>query len=133
MSYWTDHLQNTITGMKLKFRFWDISLKRYIKDSSFLVLPFNDEMYICEQYVGIDDVNGNEIYSGDIVRLFRENITDGIYVIKYFPQTMQFVFDSTVEPRKYYQDHSAPNVANKLFNTSVEILGNIHTDNNLLK
>ena len=68
--------------MSLKFRAWDLFAKRYFYPNSpnqqHFVLTLNGEFvnlqngsgwsdYVVQQYIGIRDADGNDIYEGDII------------------------------------------------------------------
>lgn len=49
----------------IKFRVWDKTLARYIPYNSFL--SFDNPEYVFEQFTGMKDRKGTEVYEGDIV------------------------------------------------------------------
>jgi uncharacterized phage protein (TIGR01671 family) len=115
----------------IKFRVWDETEKKYISDNTCFVIydgkPCENDYGDCigmphwslEQFTGLNDKNGKEIYEGDIVILTDskgkelhcavENITGAFwYVIK--------MNQLTIGMWEYHN----------FMNKSVEVIGNIH-------
>ncbi|KRN29216.1 hypothetical protein IV38_GL000096 [Lactobacillus selangorensis] len=104
-----------------------------------------------EQYTGLKDVNGKEIYEGDFVHITGEHwiarmpITDDYYSAVFFEGGM-FAVKSDEEPGKHIPDgnfgygtcHQIRPLAElveeqSMNDMSVEVLGNIHENPELLE
>lgn len=55
-----------IMKREIKFRVWDKHLNKFIPWNCFIPLNDNNE-YIVQQYVGMKDCDGKEIYEGDLL------------------------------------------------------------------
>ena len=129
---------------EIKFRVWDIPEKEYLKrekvvvgnsqkresyiyiwrssvDSSSNTLEWmmdDPECYIVEQYTGLHDKSGREIYEGDLI-LIGAVFTQ----IKYRNETAAF---------ELMQKHGPIVLSNK-YSGEYEIIGNIHENPEILK
>lgn len=127
------NLQGVKMSRPLKFRAWDKKYKQGIPLSHIKIrldgkldLPphCDEENVIIEQYTGLKDKNGKEIYEGDILKIggqLAEVIFDddkgsymGEFKINYRGKT--------IRDRDYFHD----------FKESREIVGNIHENLELL-
>lgn len=123
----------------IKFRAWDKALKRWtnysIDDD---LLMFYDkhaecwetdregERFILCQYTGLKNINGEEIYEGDIVKAV--SFSKWIGVAKYSDENQAFIFDDL---DKKYRGKST--VFMNQFDDGFEILGNIYENPELLE
>ena len=119
-----------------KFRAWNMPFGPkgpmqemvYGKASSILAFAeMSPDKYIVEQSADLKDANGKEIYEGDIVRMRRSGFHEhACYEVKYFVQ------DVCIFKKVKVTDGST------LFESpsnghDVEIIGNVHTNPELLE
>lgn len=125
---------------ELKFRAWDTEAKCYVKDP-ILTDNFGQVYEVCEeasnkrgtclithkpnvileQYTGLKDKNGKEIYEGDIV--VNTYYDDGeMYKVLWVDDSVAFGMESLDDMELY-----------KLPLESLEVIGNIHDNPELLE
>lgn len=125
-------------GMReIKFRFWDSEFESYVEPVTYFVgfdgsVWFNncndgeDEMYdqseklVVEQYTGLKDKNGKEIYEGDIV---WDN--DSLTVVYWEKENCQFSHYEVNDPDYAYS-------LNEYEKDIYEVVGNIYENKELL-
>ena len=124
----------------IKFRIFNKKIKSYIDihSSAIMIDELNDLNYnlIVEQFTGLHDKNGKEIYTGDILQLKK---LDGIVLLyKIFCVKGGFAFnthqDDFYKPQiEIYFYESTSDMQNSSFISTLEIIGNIHEDSCLLE
>jgi uncharacterized phage protein (TIGR01671 family) len=112
----------------IKFRAWDKKHNRFLGDD-FLIgddgkiffVQFGNEIYlavqeqyIIEQFTGLSDKNGKEIYEGDIIEDIKHEIIKRIFVVSDI-RTLTREFDNSEHDSEW------------------EIIGNIHENPELIK
>ncbi|WP_228284273.1 YopX family protein [Lentilactobacillus buchneri] len=137
---------------QIKLRAWHMPfgskgpMQQMFRSQASSVLSFaemNPDAYIVEQFTGLKDANGKEIYEGDIVK-FNGN-SDDLAIVKfgefgvpdasteeYVDKALGFYFDpkgslSDIEP------FSMTTPVNELYACCTEVIGNVHTDPELLE
>jgi uncharacterized phage protein (TIGR01671 family) len=141
---------------EIKFKVWDIENKSFLIDFSIskyghlMTYDFhgsdekcycqcpNPNNYIIQQYTGLKDKNGNEIYEGDIIRFMGRWDTDGkVLPPDYKPYRVVWVMGglwammiNPPHPLKAFHGH---NECVGVGHTDSEIIGNIFENPELLK
>lgn len=121
---------------EIKFRVWDKGLAKYLGgceiDSLMAELSAEDDgraviikqicpaRYIFEQYTGLIDKNGKEIYEGDIVKGDM-----GVFEVKWYDLVAQFMFRPNMS-MKYHPPFTSTQLE------VMEVIGNIHENKELL-
>ena len=122
--------------MRPRYRVWDKEEKKMIYDaentydnypvniSSFGVILDLPNSYDVMQYIGIKDVNSNRIYEKDIVRITTTQTEETrIGEVIYYTGNAMYLVETTMEDYFTFMSQDIK---------SVEVLGNIHENKELL-
>ena len=129
--------------MKLKdfdFRIWDNSTDKFIEfaiSDNIRAIPRENDDLVLELWSGFYDSKGAKIYEGDIVK-YRSN-TNPLVVV--FERSTFYIIDTSIEKalqvdcamhlQSLYENRDKGYTNNKL--ECLQVLGNIHENENLLK
>ena len=121
---------------EVKFRVWDDTNDKFIDDKESQVeLNHKDNQlthfsdHELEQFTGLRDKNGKEIYEGDIVLIEHPCWTERT-IVKFIDGCFML---EQVDPVKGHEKTIVPLHKIKFGNWSLDIIGNIHENPELLK
>ena len=123
---------------EIKFRAWDKEYEEYMNGydvllkyngsviSRYALVTFDTDMpvnVIIEQYTGLEDKNGKEIYEGDIVLDYYDG--DDAFVVEWDKDTASFRLTGT-------DNIASVSFDNFYSDKDLEVIGNIHENPELL-
>ena len=127
-------LKNQTQKRTIKFRIFNKKIKSYIgiHSSAIMIDELNDlnDNLIVEQFTGLHDKNGKEIYEGDILNVGENLVCEIVYVdknVEDYGDEIHCAFHAKV----YIHNKTIP--LDSYLKNNCEIIGNIHEDSCLLE
>lgn len=106
---------------RLYIRVWDKTRNEYLSKEfveTFQFRLFKSDFYIFEQYTGLRDKNGKDIYEGDVLTDDYEN-----YVVEYDVEEARYIISSKT---------ITESLGNVNYNIEFRVIGNINENKELL-
>lgn len=134
--FFEEALSEMRSGKRFKFRAYDPVKKTYYNDF-YLMSDGNGAIYtpleegedenrlIIEQCTGLKDKNGKLIYEGDLV----QSKFNGLGRIAYYHAMLVVLWKKEV----FFMDHTTTSTPIPLDTENIEVIGNIHENQDLLK
>lgn len=120
---------------EIKFRIWDKTKKYFPIDGQIYLIDAIKgyrKNLIAEQYTGLKDKNGKEIYEGDIVKVYsRRKLLDDLYQVIWNEKAGGFECECLKPMVEDYDNIKDVRVFNE-YHASFCVIGNIHENPELL-
>lgn len=109
----------------IKFRVWNKNTNKYEYTELYyyFVIDQRIKAYEYEQYTGLKDKNGKEIYEGDIV--YDAFTGDEVFIVGWDKDKASFMLTDTADyPMAYFDEYE--------LNKDLEVIGNVHENPELI-
>lgn len=131
---------------EIKFRIWNKATDEYVyTDEGFQLIFSNllknklniisaNKYLVIEQYTGLHDKSGKEIYEGDLVKLSDDDDDDVFFIseVKYFADADDYPAFDIVPPDDDW-DFQSNVLQMGIIENAVEVIGNIHENKDLVE
>lgn len=118
----------------IKFRAWDNECKviREYDELKGLTLDALDASnFKLEQFTGLTDMNGKDIYEGDIIKYTSEDGAFFYAEVKYFADDNYPAFDFIPPDEDWHFQSNC--LSEGTFSNALEVVGNVHANPELLE
>ena len=125
----------------LKFRAWDLIENRMLQWGDIMNLPAWEifpgtlDAFIVMEYTGLIDMNGKEIYEGDIIDIHQTVNGCNLFVIVWsdIGFSARYLIDGEISREYEYGIEELLDVYIGKYEKSVEVVGNIYENHELLE
>lgn len=127
----------------LKFRVWDLLKKRMLQWGDIMdlhaweIFPGTPEQraFNVMQYTGLNDMNGKEIYKGDIIDIHQTVNGCNLFLIEWsdIGFSARYLIDGGISREYEYDIKELLEVNIEKYEKSIEVVGNIYENHGLLE